>query len=467
MQPLTGAAVASDDLFYVFDASTNLPKTLTKAEMQTAATAAIPADPADEATFEGEPVTYVATVEATAMSETYTVGTNKTVTLTAKTLGVLDPAPSLVITAPNALPAGGNASLAIVSQAAGVVTVRPATGAGDKASASIVAASGSTVLATWQPLVPGGNGVFISVVNGTVGQSEAAAAMEGTTTLRITLAMDSGTPASAEITDASGTGDPDTVVTIHAPATSQTTYNGLVVTVETQQGNSQPAAAVLTGVATLKIKLATDADGDVVPLDVQAGTDLTGLTGWPAGFTATVAHAGTLDSYNAGGAMAGGVAMAQLTSDKNQATAIAALIDAHNEISADDWAGVVVGTGTHLVTVAANPSPIRLDGGGANSAITSTLADLTTLLHAAPSTIIDCTAGAGLQTTVLEATAGVTLTGGSNVVAATIGTPAVNIGRLAVGFAAGQTTVKSVWTALFADPTGTNAGTWAKTYTGS
>lgn len=406
----------------------------------------------DEVTFDGEPTNYLV---ATAMAETYTVDSNKTVILTAKTLGVLDPAPKLVITAASALTTGANATLAIVSQAAGVVTVRPATGAGDKAAASIATSSTGTVLATFQTAGPGGNDKRISVVNGTVGQASATATYVSPT-LTVALAMGSGTPSHMHLSDASGTGNP-TAITITAPATSQTTYDGLVVSVETQQGNAQAAKATLTGVATLKISLATDADGDVVPLNVQVATDLTGLTGWPAGFTVTVGTAGTLDSYNAGGAMAGGVAMVQLTTAANQATAIAALIEALN-----DWTGVVVGTGSHLVTVAANPTSISLAGGGANSAITSTLAQLTALLHAAPSTIIDCTAGAGSQTSLLEATAGVTLTGGRNEV---LGTPG-KLGRLAVGFATGESTAKSIWTATTEDQTTTQAG-WVKTTTGS
>lgn len=45
------------------------------------------------------------------------------------------------------------------------------------------------------------------------------------------------------------------------------------------------------------------------------------------------------------------------------------------------------------------------------------------------------------------------------------GTPA-KLGRLAIGFATGEETVKSVWTAFTDDPTTTQAG-WVKTYTGS
>lgn len=412
--------------------------------------------------FDGAPVIFDDADAGAAMTGTYTADTDKTVALTAKVAGVLSPAPKLVITAADALPAGANAELAIVSQAANVVTVRPATGAGDQAHAHIETngADQLTVgVAAATAEGPLGNAKRISIVNGTVGQADATATYVSPT-ITVALAMGSGTPASYSLADSSGS----SAVTITAPATSQTAFNDCVVSVETQIGNTQSAYAALTGAATLKIYLATDSDGDVVPLDIPASgeaTALTGLTGWPVGWTAVGTNEGTLDSYNAGGAMANGVAMVQLTTSKNQTTAIAALIHALGAGSGAVFTCTGAGnTGAGVVTVADNPTVIEFSDGGENSTITSNLGQLAALLHAAPSTIIDGVVGTGDDATLMIATTApnhVTLTGGTNADPEHLGTPA-KLGRLA-------TDGTDVWTAMKDDLTGTDSTTWVKTFT--
>ncbi|MEI6674445.1 MAG: hypothetical protein WCO57_04625 [Verrucomicrobiota bacterium] len=71
--------------------------------------------------YDGLPANYLA---PTAMAGVLTLDTNKTLTLTARATGVQSPAPRLTISA-----ATVSATLAIVSETNGVVTVRPATDA--------------------------------------------------------------------------------------------------------------------------------------------------------------------------------------------------------------------------------------------------------------------------------------------------------------------------------------------------
>ena len=421
------------------------------------------------APFDGQPVVYDDADAAVPMTGVYTADTDKTVALTAKVAGVLSPAPKLVITAADAAVAGANATLAIVSQAAGVVTVRPATSAGDQAHAHIKTNGADQLTVTAAAIAtaigPDGNAKRISVVNGMAGQAVAAVGYDNPNII-VSLAMDSGTPASYSLADTSGS----SAVTITAPSTSGTAFNGCVVSVETQIGNAQAAYAEYNGSLTLKIYLENDADGDIVPLAIPASgeaTALTGLTGWPASWTAVGTNEGTLDSYNAGGAMANGVDAVQLTTDKNQTTAIAALIHAIGSGSGAVFSCTGAGnTGTGVVRVADNPTLISFGGGGANSAITSNLTQLAALLTAAPSTIIGGVIGVGDGDTLVIATAGETLTGGTNADAVHYGTPA-RLGRMAIGFATGETTAKSIWQAMFEDLDGTNVNTWEKIHAGS
>lgn len=490
LQALTGADVAADDLFYVFDASTNLAKSMTKAELQVVATAAIPADPADEAVFEGEPVSYVAEVAATAMSETYTVDTDKTVTLTAKTLGVLSPAPKLVITAASALPAGSNASLAIVSQAAGVVTVRPATGAGDAAAHVLLVGDGTgtkKITTTLTTAGTGGNAKALEVVlPTTTSPFGATIVLPNNTTAdgvlvgdvyTVTLGTSDGTEGTLNLVEDAPAESGSITITTAAGYFGAWGNTHVKARVDFQSGVNLPLVTEWTITATdieLVIKLPTSSAGLTVAAsddDVQTAAAAALETAHNSVLNTTVDISAFLDvasdslgnfvSSSAWVSMSGGVDPEALTSATNQATNVASVIDA---LAGTASSVVGAGAGSEVVAVTA---VANFSGGGANSAITSTLADLTTLLHAAPSTIIDCTAGAGAQTSLLEATAGVTLTGGSNVVAAIIGTPAVNLGRRAIGFATGESTAKSVWTAMVADPTGTNAATWVKTHAGS
>lgn len=433
--------------------------------------AAIAALPASEGTFDGEPVNYVAEVAATAMSETYTVDSDKTVTLTAKTLGVLSPAPKLVVTAPDALPAGANATLAIVSQAAGVVTVRPKTGPGDKAT-STIAASGDDIVMRSKTAGPDGSLIEIDVALATTdcglldesndpipfptpGVAALSCAKSGST-YTITPISGAGTPGVLTLTESGGS---EGVITITQKAAYVGAWGNAKVhaTIGYGTGNSTALSVAISYDTTLNIAitLGTDAEGLTLPVtEADLVTAINGelLTiGWDDVLLAA-AGGGALGSFNTSQAqvsMADGVDAALDTTPIAVADFELLLTGA----SGSDLEVATVGTGNWVPAI----TTYTFSGGGANSSIVTTLAELTTLLHDAPSTIIDCTAGAGLQTTVIEATAGVTLTGGSNVVPAVPGTPG-RLGRLA-------TDGTDVWTALVENQTTTQAG-WVKTFTG-
>lgn len=114
--------------------------------------------------------------------------------------------------------------------------------------------------------------------------------------------------------------------------------------------------------------------------------------------------------------------------------------------------------GGHYAPIA-GATVFAFTGGGANPAITTTLAELKTALDG--STLIGGVVGSGDGAQVIVSGT-TTLTGGTD---ATLGTPG-SLGQLAIGFAGSETAVKSVWTAMTHDLTPTQAG-WVKTFTGS
>lgn len=406
--------------------------------------------------FDGAPVTYVAPA---AMTGTWTVTSGKTIDLTAKTLGVLDPAPSLVVVAPGLTPAAANQELSIVSTAedlaARITRVRPATGPGAKATAVIATDGTDALVAEYQTAGAEGNELVCTVALGDQGQEAATAEYYGGA-LTVKLAMDSGTGSSVTITDVSGGGEDPTEITITPPNSGTPEYEGKTVQVKTQQGEDLAAYVEWLNAEGLTIYLGTDSDGDTVPLLVELSTDLTDLTGWPGGpetdnpswpsldsFVVTVVTAGNLDSYNAGGEFSGYVAPVPLETSANETTAVAAAIDA-----LDDF--VCGQTGTDLVTLTDNPAPIPFTGGGDNPAITSDLDDLAALLE--DSDLIGGVPGTGDGSTLLVAV-NKSLTGG----AGTVGTPA-KLGRLAV-VGTGETHI-----ATRDDLDGTNANTWVQIF---
>lgn len=436
-ESLTIGEIAADDLWLVFDSSANKLRKVTDAERRKGNT------------YDGEPSNYVAEIAATPMSETYTVDSDKTVILTAKTSGVQSPAPKLVVSAPNALPAGANATLAIVSQAAGVVTVRPATGAGDNSAVTVGTGNGALTVTA-----PDAGVYTLQVGLNTSGNTLAVSSLG--VNLDIYLAMDTGTAAEWAITDASG--GEDSLIAITGPSgfdIDPTPFSYVTFESRVTPGISAPLVIDESEYPNIVIWLPTSETGDVVSTAASTIAAALGAFGganfigsdWT--FTPAVLDE-NWDSYNAPqGASTPAVAPAPLTDGSNSATAVAAAIEADT-----DFTAVAGGTGADDVGVQSEV----FTGGGANSTITTTLAQLTTLLNAAPSTIIGCAAGAGSQATVIEATAGVTLTGGSDLVPAVPGTPAY-LGRTA-------TDGTDVWTAFTDNYTTTQNG-WVKTFTGS
>jgi hypothetical protein len=428
--------------------------------------------------FDGQPVVYDAADAATKMAGTYTVDTNKTVLLTAKVAGVLSPAPKLVVTAAVATVDGANATLGIVSQAAGVVTVRPATSAGAAAVCAFDVGAGGTghkITTTLTTTGAAGNAKRIIValptkadpLGGTmpIPSQAAATGTYSAPNFNILLATGTGTKGILTMTESVINAGSYASFKIETTAAYAGSWgNGIFFCQIYGNSVANGALSVSVDPTYVDVYLATDEEGEIVPI---TSTTLVGIinnaltaAGLNTKLVATVIGDGSLlfSSTAEQVLMDNGVNAAALTSAANQATAIATLID-----TLADTASSVAGTGSDVVAVG---GPYSFTGGGLNSAITSTLADLTTLLHAAPSTIIDCAAGAGAQTSLLEATAGVTLTGGTNAVVATYGTPA-KLGRMAVGFYSTDSTVKSVWIADVDDLTGTNAATWRKIVTGS
>lgn len=103
-------------------------------------------------------------------------------------------------------------------------------------------------------------------------------------------------------------------------------------------------------------------------------------------------------------------------------------------------------------------------GGGENYSPTSRVLDVIAAVEAVSSShfTLDVTAGDGSDVVPIG---GDVLDWNSSGVDEVAGTPG-KLGRLAVGFATGESTVKSVWTSMKDDPTTTQDG-WVKTFTGS
>ena len=123
--------------------------------------------------FAGEPANYAAPAP---MTGTYTAASGKTLELTARVTGVLDPAPSLVLVDPEA-----NDATVDMTEEDGVVTISLATG---------VAGAITTTLAQLKTLLDGS--AFLS---GIVGGTSTTVCIAGTTTLTGGSNAVPGTPA--------------------------------------------------------------------------------------------------------------------------------------------------------------------------------------------------------------------------------------------------------------------------------
>jgi hypothetical protein len=392
--------------------------------------------------FDGEPANYVAAVAATA---TYTgAGAAGSLLVTAVTAGASPPTLDLV------KPDSALSPLTLVEED-GDVTVNLETDEGDNSSITIGTGNGELTVTA-----PNAGAWTLNIVESGAGGS--LIATSGDSSVTVSLAMDLGTAAEWTITDA-GTGA-DSLITVTGPSgegVDPTDFDDVTFESKIPSDVSQLMYVDESEWPNVIIWLPTDTNGDVTPTACSAiatalgefdGTNFIGAD-WT--FTPAIAD-GDWNSYNAPqNTSTAAVAPAPLTTGENSATAVAAAINVDT-----DFTAVAGGTGADDVA----PQSGNFTGGGANSAILTTLAELKELLNES-STLLLATTIANGSTKCTDVT--ISLPGGVDHV---IGTPAV-IGRLAVGFAGTDETAKSAWIATKYDPYGTVSSVWTKFITGS
>jgi hypothetical protein len=468
---------------HLVDESTGAPHTPADLTARAVAASLIDPDLALYLPYDGHPADFddADSVAAVPMAVDYTASGENKLHLVAKTAGVLSPAPQLIITAANALPAGANATLGIVTQAAGVVTVRPKTTAGSKATCSL-ATSGTAMTVTHHTAGPELNGKLITrtvattptAIGSFVTPSAPLVASMADGEIGIALATGVGTSGTLALEESSaGLGK----LTIKQKAA----YRGA-------WGNTKiKAQVVVAGVGTafsvtatlyplvnptelqITVNLATTSEGVAIAVAdaglvayintaLEAVTIVDGVYDFTDALLAeVVSDTKTFDSPQTWVAMSGGVDAAP----DNTANAVAFVKTALELLSPDEGVTFVDvtadGTG-YLAGAGSN----AFAAGGSNSIIDSDIDALKALLNTAGSTIINATTVTGDGATKITATSApghITLTGGADATydPEHLGTPA-RAGRIATDGA-------DVWTAMKEDLTGTSTGVWVKTYT--
>ena len=413
--------------------------------------------------FDGAPVIFDDADAGTPMTATYEADTDKTILLTAKTAGVLSPAPSLVLVDPAAPDVVASLNENPTTR---VVTVTLGTGVGDKASSTIPASGDDMVMSVSTPGEAGNNVVVDCVLptNATpfgdlgIEPSYAAATCsvlgDGYIVL---LPTDAGTAGVLTLTESSASAG-ELTITQAADKVGAWGNNKVhaVVDVATEPASTSVSATITDGELTIAITLGVDAGLDVIPISddalaalietaletVDGETDLTDY------FVVASATAGNFDTAAPVASMSGGVDPAL------DATPIA-VADFQLLLTGavgSDLEVTTVGTGNYVPAVATH----AFTGGGANAAITTDLDALATLLE--DSDIIGGVVGSGDGATLCTDST-TTLTGGTNADPEHLGTPA-RLGRIA-------TDGTDVWTAMKDDLTGTDSTTWVKTFTGT
>lgn len=381
---------------------------------------------------DGEPVDYAA---PTAMSGTYTPNVGHDVTLTAVKTGVQSPAPGYRITYP-----GISGSQASWSQdlSTNVFTFSCATDDGDPGIALHGSGNGQVMVEHKTAGIVNG---YLRVYNGTAGASLSAS--EAGDDCIVYLAMSDGAASTLELVDVSGGG--------HLDFEWQATGDIVVqVVIQPGQGASQNLDVyfdgTLEGGGTLTITLGTDLNGEP---DALKNTDALIATAVNAAVfpgTCTSGGLGFFDHWNTD-SIEGGSAAVPKTDGSNSATNVAAAIEGSTDFSAQ--AG---GTGADDVLEGAT----EFLNGGANAAITSTVADLIAAMAA--SHIMTASASGPDQAELLTIKSTTRLEGGSNTV---YGTPAYK-GRQAMLVDGSDLTI---WTAVKNDPDGTESDVWVETFT--
>jgi hypothetical protein len=262
---------------------------------------------------------------------------------------------------------------------------------------------------------------------------------------------------------------------------------------------SQTAAVTITnpdgGFLSVEVSLGTNSSGDVIPLSDDAlkvlidaqlvanslDTVFDCVSGSAGNFDSPenwVPCVGGVDPIADGTANAFATVEALLAGLDEVATATGAS-GAISTVETVDFIGGGVGyaaTSTGAQIAALGSFPLEISAGSGTPAIGTDLAFTGGGVgYAATSTATQIVAQTAFPLAVTVGGSVVpawgndvaAFSGGAAAIGEIIGTPAVNLGRRAIGFAGSDEAVKSEWSAHYADPGGTNASTWVKTFTGS